>query len=227
MTPAYPVPLVSWRSPPRKPAVFVLLHPALAAALDAIDLPDEVRPTGSRSGARTWADQAALRAKAPTLAAKGLSWHQAGLAVDLSPSSHPAVQAIGFAHFADRSIARPILSEPWHVEGATPWRGNPSRPWDEPGARVGVACAIAELGPAWWGTVEAGAPYPWAKAAVLLAQGYLARLGLLRWAGVDGLLGPVTLAAIEGICPTFAPVGSTIEEIVLCALAEACAERGV
>jgi hypothetical protein len=223
MTPAYPVALVAWRAPPRKPAVQVLLHPALVAALD---LPLEIFVQGGRCGARTWADQAALRAKTPTLAARGLSWHQAGLAVDLSPSSHPAVAAIGFAHFADRSIARPIVSEPWHVEGATPWRGNPSRPWDEPGARVGVACAIAELGPAWW-DVTPGAPYPWARAAVMLAQGYLARLGLLRWSGVDGLLGPVTRAAIEGICPTFAPVGSTIEENVLVALAKACAERGV
>ena len=220
---AYPLVLVPWRCPKGRTTP-VLLHPSLALALDALDLPDEVRPTGSRSGARTRHDMATLYPSDPAR----LSDHEWGGAVDLSPSVLLTDTQVGSLNpamawiygSASGHLWRPVKGEAWHVQlRDTRWPG-PS-----PSA-VRVTCGVAEFGPGWW-AASGHAASDWKRAAVTLAQGYLARLGLLRWSGVDGLLGPVTRGAIEGICPTWAPVGSTIEEIVLCALAEACAERGV
>ena len=210
MTP-YPVSLVSWRG--------VRVHPALAAALDAACLPPHIRPTGSRSGIRTRADMAKLY---PTQPAR-TSWHEAGLAVDLSPSSvltdaqvGPVNPSPGWIVGGKRDLWRPVKGEPWHVQCETPWST-----FSTPTA---LTCGVAELGPEWW--VEAGRPATdWPRAAVMLAQGYLWRLSYLGVRGVDGLWGPATAAALTAALPTWAPIASVTEPILL-ALAEACAERG-
>ena len=209
MTPAYPVPLVSWRG--------VRVHPALAAALEAACLPPHIHPSGPMSGIRTRGDMAKFY---PTQPAR-TSWHEAGLAVDLSPSSVLTDAQVGWVNpspgwtVGARDLWRPVRGEPWHVQRRSPW--------DDSAA--GLTCAIAELGPAW--AAEAGRPATdWPRAAVMLAQGYLYRLSYLGVRGVDGLWGPGTVAALTAALPTWAPIAGVTETILL-ALAEACAERGV
>ena len=152
------------------------------------------------------------------------SWHEAGLAVDLSPSSVLTDAQVGPVRPAgpwlygsvSGHLWRPVKGEPWHVQlRSTSW----------PDSAAGLTCAVAELGPAW--AAEAGRPATdWPRAAVTLAQGYLWRLSYLGVRGVDGLWGPATAAALTAALPTWAPIASVTETILL-ALAEACAERGV
>lgn len=186
--------MVAWRG--------VLVRRELAAALDEADFPPTIRPTGSKSGARTWAQQGELRTTRPGYAARGHSWHQAGLAVDLSPSAEIPVAAL------DRGgLVLPVPGEPWHVELE-------DHVWSD----LPITCAIADLGRAWWDLP--GAPYSWAIAEVRLMQGYLARLGHLSAQGIDGFVGPGTRAAIRaaGIADTLPP-SEVVERLV--GLAEA------
>ncbi|MBI4088155.1 D-alanyl-D-alanine carboxypeptidase family protein [Candidatus Kaiserbacteria bacterium] len=66
------------------------------------------------SGFRTYAQQAALKAAKPTLAARpGSSNHERGLAADLSPRG---ADRWAHANAAAYGLRYPIRGEPWHVE---------------------------------------------------------------------------------------------------------------
>lgn len=150
----------------------VLVRVELADRLDR--LPAGLRPTGSRSGLRTWEDYVALRSSGRP--ASRTSWHFSGWACDVSPSSAATPDVLAAA-----GLCAPVGGEPWHLEPVVqPWRG----------VAGGWRLAIADLGrSAWsrWSDPGAEERYP----AVALAQAYL---GL----ATDGVVGPRTLAALGG-----------------------------
>jgi hypothetical protein len=68
------------------------------------------------SGARTNAEQAALYAKDPSLAAKpGSSWHERGLAADLA-FADDNTKRWAHAHAGEFGLFFPMSWEPWHIQ---------------------------------------------------------------------------------------------------------------
>lgn len=172
--------LAGWRG--------VLVAPALASRLAL--LPEEIHPTGSRSGLRTWVDFVALRAAGRP--ASRTSWHFSGYACDVSPSARLTPKML-----LDADLCAPVRGEPWHLEALTR-SANPWRIWGS-GARVpGWRLAIADLGPERWaawvdpGASEEERAYPYGA----LAQAYLALAARMSSEDVDGLVGRRTLLAL-------------------------------
>ena len=160
----YPVPIVWWRG--------VEVRASMARALDAALLPADLRPTGSRSGLRTWSDYEALVASGRP--ASRTSRHFGGEAVDLSPSS-----VIG-RRLDGTGLVCPIVGEPWHVEPAARVYGHLPDPWR-------WMLPIAELGRERWAAwCDPAAPVRWPGVALVQA-----RCGV----GVDDVWGPVTRGA--------------------------------
>ena len=200
--------LVDWRG--------VRVVPQMARRL--VLLPDSIRPTGSRSGLRTWLDYVALRDSGRP--ASRTSWHFSGWACDVSPSSAVTPDLLRRA-----DLGQPVSGEPWHLEphtlGANPWRV-----WSS-GRRVpGWRLAIADLGrDAWDGWVDPGASdveraYP----AVALAQAYCAFAATLSVDDVDGSYGPRSRRAFGHLWKG----GSIVEQdACLAALRDAAVRRGV
>jgi hypothetical protein len=175
--------LVRWRG--------VWLRRSFAERLDALPVPEHVHPTGSRSGHRTQADQAKLYPASP----KRTSRHQAGLAIDLTPSADLDPELFGpvGVRRAPPLLSRPIADEDWHTER-----------WLRP-----VAVPVE------WATTILASVDPEARARWDLPtrpQDWV--LQDLLHVTTDGVVGPRTLAALDARLPTLSARrlwGSSVE----------------